>query len=223
MLIDIGARGGMQNKWRLYAGIAPLTVVFVEPDKAESARLIEKHPGAVVVAAALGATAGQRTLYLTADPGCSSLLRPSARGMASDAGWRLAPAGTETVTVERADTALAGFAPDFLKIDTQGTEFEILHGFGALLADVCAIEVECELFPLYDGQPLLADVLAFLDAAGFRLVAMRPNGLIDGGIGDVNAFFVRPDSDLSARGRRLARTWRRVNRIPTGAEYSAAL
>jgi len=58
---------------------------------------------------------------------------------------------------------------DALKLDLQGFELEALRGLGRRLGEVRAILTEVELAPLYDGQPLFADVDLFLRAQGFRL------------------------------------------------------
>lgn len=58
---------------------------------------------------------------------------------------------------------------DVLKLDLQGYELEALKGLGEKLRDVRTILSEVEFVPLYDRQPLFADVDAFLRAAGFRL------------------------------------------------------
>jgi FkbM family methyltransferase len=60
--------------------------------------------------------------------------------------------------------------PDLLKLDTQGSELEILRTAGRTLADTSLVEVETEFFPIYKGQPLFADVDTLLRSSGFELL-----------------------------------------------------
>jgi hypothetical protein len=63
---------------------------------------------------------------------------------------------------------------DFLKIDTQGSELQVLRGGAETLrSQVVALEVEVEFASLYDGQPLFRDVDAFVASCGFSLFKLR--------------------------------------------------
>lgn len=62
----------------------------------------------------------------------------------------------------------------FLKIDTQGFEWAVLGGAGQLLPVVRVVLVELSLIPLYEGQHLWKEVMAFLEARGFTLWALQP-------------------------------------------------
>jgi FkbM family methyltransferase len=64
-------------------------------------------------------------------------------------------------------------APDLLKIDTQGSEFDILRGADRTLGKTSLIEVEVEFYPMYEGQPLFADVDPLLRSAGFELLYLN--------------------------------------------------
>ena len=226
VLVDIGARGGLQKKWLTYRRLAPLRAIMVEADAEEAERLRRMDPRAIVVTAGLGDESGSATLHLTSDRGCSSVLRPTVEAQAlPSVGYRLGIVGTVEIALERADAVFRrdGMpAPDFLKVDTQGSEVSILKGFGSLLDTAVGIEIECEFVPLYENQPLVTDVVVFLRARGFVLVALRPNGIGEDGLLDTNAYFVRREKLLDARQKVLAALWRRLNRIPTHFSYAIA-
>lgn len=226
VLVDIGARGGLQRKWLAYRRLAPLRAIMVEADPDEAGKLQQNDRHSTIVATALGEQAGTATLYVTSEPGCSSLLRPTAEAQALPSiGYRLGIVRTIELALSRADAVFQRDGlppPDFLKLDTQGTEMSILKGFGALLDKVIGIEIECEFQRLYEDQPLITDVVAFLQARGFALVALRPNGLAEDGMLDANAYFVRKETLLDARQKLLAEIWRRLNRIPTHFSYAIA-
>ena len=61
----------------------------------------------------------------------------------------------------------------FLKLDTQGTELDILKSGSRLLPAVQAIYVEAAFQPFYCDQPLFADVDSFMRANGFVLFALN--------------------------------------------------
>lgn len=63
--------------------------------------------------------------------------------------------------------------PDFLKLDTQGSELEILHGAEAIISNACMVEVEVEFIEMYEGQPLFHDVFEFMIEKGFELLYLN--------------------------------------------------
>lgn len=81
--------------------------------------------------------------------------------------------GEYPMTISRMDTACGNFQPDVIKIDTQGTELDILRGSGRLLDNTLAVELEVEFVPQYIDQPLFSDVDAFMRQQGFTLRGIR--------------------------------------------------
>ncbi len=63
--------------------------------------------------------------------------------------------------------------PDFLKLDTQGSELSCLRGASRILREVCLVEVEVEFLPIYEAQPLFHDVMKFMTEAGFELLYLN--------------------------------------------------
>jgi len=57
-----------------------------------------------------------------------------------------------------------------LKIDTQGYEHHVIRGAKSVLQQVCLVECELSLTPLYEGQYLFRDMLDLLDRIGFKPV-----------------------------------------------------
>lgn len=63
---------------------------------------------------------------------------------------------------------------DFIKIDTQGSELEILKGAQRVLSnEVLGIEVEVEFQPLYENQPLFSEIDSYLRSLGFILLDLN--------------------------------------------------
>jgi len=61
-----------------------------------------------------------------------------------------------------------------LKLDVQGHEMGVLAGATQTLAEVDVIEVELTITELYDRQPLIVEILRYLDDRGFALVSLDP-------------------------------------------------
>lgn len=57
-----------------------------------------------------------------------------------------------------------------LKLDTQGSELDILKGCKKLLKNTVAVEIEIEFDQIYENQPLFDDVFKFLIKSGFELI-----------------------------------------------------
>lgn len=59
---------------------------------------------------------------------------------------------------------------DFLKIDTQGSELQVLQGASETLQkSIFGVDIEVEFSQLYENQPLFADVDIYLRDLGFSL------------------------------------------------------
>lgn len=92
-------------------------------------------------------------------------------------------------------------APQMLKLDVQGFELEVLKGATTSLATAEFVLLELSLWPYNVGAPLAAEVLAWLDARGFRAyevvdLSRRPDGVMV----QFDMLFVRRDSALLADG-----------------------
>jgi FkbM family methyltransferase len=62
--------------------------------------------------------------------------------------------------------------PDVISIDTQGAELRVLRGASETLKDVLCVVSEVEFAPIYEGQPLFDEQMAFLRPYGFRLMEL---------------------------------------------------
>jgi FkbM family methyltransferase len=151
--------------------------VGFEADADECARLNESaRRGHRYIQAFLGPDEGTHTFHVTRSAACASLLRPNAALLARFAELSSLfhverEVTVQTTTLDASVTANQLPAPDFIELDTQGSELGILSGAERLLrATVFAVQVEVEFTPLYIDQPLFADVDSFLRARGFHLM-----------------------------------------------------
>jgi hypothetical protein len=115
----------------------------------------------------------------------------------SAAAQRSAYVRVETVPLARYDTLarrhLAGARRPFVKIDTQGFEWQVLDGMSESLPGVTGILCETSLVPLYEGQRLWTDVIKRLETAGFTLWTIQQgfNDARDGRTLQLDAIFFR--------------------------------
>jgi FkbM family methyltransferase len=174
-IVDVGARGGLQDHWQrirehcLFVGFEP------EPSEAER---LKRHAAKneLYVSSALYSAPTTVTFHHCVVPARSSLYPPDPAVVADIYGtadhYRIER--TEQIQVTTLDAAVEAGAlpsPDFIKLDTQGSELDILKGAEQSLGrSTIAIESEVEFIPLYKGQPLFVDVDAFLRAKGYELM-----------------------------------------------------
>ena len=62
----------------------------------------------------------------------------------------------------------------FIKMDVQGFEANVLDGAERLLPRVVGLQVELQLFPLYEGAPTFAYMLDRIAGDGFVLAGLEP-------------------------------------------------
>lgn len=179
IVLDVGANTGQFAKSLREAGF-PGKIVCFEPLPAAHRRLVARfnndHATVIHPRTALGDTSGSVALNVSANSVSSSILDllPSH----SDA----APESTYVDTIETdidcIDNVFTSYvAPGdrvFLKIDTQGYEWNVLDGAEKSIKDIDGLLLEMSLVRLYDGQRLWKDILARLERQGFDLWQILP-------------------------------------------------
>ena len=171
VLIDIGARGGVSEQWKPIADLA--RVIGFEPDPVECDRLNAAGTGMEFHPIALHSSPGGYVFYLTESAFCHGFRRCDPKYFG-----RFPNAVNNKVRGEllvRADT-LDNFAAgarldhiDFIKIDTEGSELDILQG-GRVSLDskrVLGLLVEVWWDPRLKHQPSFAEMDSFIRRQGF--------------------------------------------------------
>lgn len=181
--VDVGARGGVHD---YVMALASLTnVVGFEPDMAECQR-VENSKSALpwakfhMLPYALGESAADKTLHLLSAATNHSLLPPNSlyvNRYNMQKNWTLVgQESLSTVTLDHVfKTELPEFFADFIKLDTQGTEYEILLGsHQTLTQQTTAIVCEVAFCELYKGQKLFSEVEMLLRDYQFSFYGFMP-------------------------------------------------
>jgi FkbM family methyltransferase len=172
-LVDVGARWGVPKHWEALGKHA--VALCFEPDADETARLAAQAPPNVrYIPAALGAPGqSSATLHVTEQPACSSIYPPlRALHEHYPALSEVKTVRTVDIPLQTMDAVLSGLGAgsvDMIKLDTQGSELDILRGSLDALKHCALIDVEVEFNPIYKGQPLFCDVDRFMRDNGFEL------------------------------------------------------
>lgn len=173
--LDVGSAGGIITDLNPIA--FAVDAVGFEPNPEHFAALsdVDSHWRSLrYLPHAIGGQSGTRTLYRPRFGNSSTLLQPNtAIGDAFDKRQFFDVQETMQVDVVRLDDALEQFDvrnPDYLKLDVEGAEFEILEGASKALSTLSAIRVEVCFVEVRHGQRLGMEVGSYLESLGFRLM-----------------------------------------------------
>ena len=172
--LDIGARSGGETYLQPLAG--QLKVIGFDDSteqewQPDDANAIPYEHHATIVAG----EEGRRTFYKAAWPFSSGMHKPNMKFFDRLPCWpnmvTEAELEVETTTLDRFASTLSDDHIDFVKIDVEGSELEVLGGGKSMLAGkrVLAIKTEFWWDPILRGQPAFAELDIFLRANGFYL------------------------------------------------------
>ncbi len=182
-VIDAGGRYGLHPTWKPFTG--ELQYFLFEPDPIESGRLEAKYKSRAgeikVVSGALASVDGPLAIQMFRNRAMSSSV---ARNPVSALfkGERLREVeilDAITVNAHAIDAYCDrhGLSVDFLKLDTEGTEFEILQGASRQLdTHVLGVRSEVSFDRVFDGMPLFGALHDLLADHGFVLLNLDYEG-----------------------------------------------
>lgn len=187
-ILDIGAYEG---NWSLLAHEiwpdADIVMFEANEDKKPRLEAVAGRCNARLHVQLLGEESGQEVVFHVMESGSSVLEENSPLDRTE-----------RRVKVRSLDDLLGAEVPDFVKIDVQGYELAVLRGGSRALAAAEAVLLEVSLLQINKGAPLLAEVVSFMDAAGFQVadileIHRRP---LDGATNQVDLLFLRRGSAL---------------------------
>lgn len=171
VILDVGANVGQSAE--TYSRIFPAATIYsIEPFPDSYDQLVAKRiPRVKPIQAAMASVDGQRALHVNADSRANSLLPSSqqGRGIFPEKLVQVGEIQVNLMTLDRLQQQEGFNTVDFLKIDTQGSELEVLNGGPKLLPSVRVVQVESNFIPQYEGSSTFSEVDLCLREAGFRL------------------------------------------------------
>lgn len=84
--------------------------------------------------------------------------------------------------------------PDFIKIDTQGSELDILDGATKCLEHTVMVLLEVSIHRYNKGAPLIADVIQYMNNKNFEIVDIIENHIINNYLAQIDILFAKKDS-----------------------------
>lgn len=169
-VMEVGARGGIGPQFQPYADCTDFILCECEPEEAERLR---RQGHMVVDRLIAGEEVEAQAFHVTRNPRVSSSRMPQGRMLPFIAG-AMDPdperfdvqetLSLPTTTVDAVERSF-GRRVDILRLDTQGTEWEILSGMQS--ACPVLIETEVSLAELYVGQKLFYDIGSLLTDRGY--------------------------------------------------------
>jgi len=172
--IDVGAHEG-ESTFPYAAADPSLLVYAFEPNLRAAARVMGKLRNYVVLPIAVAERDGSAELNLNAYEQSSSLLPADADGVKS---WvteaHFEVIGSVLVPTMRLDTFMTALGlenVDFLKVDAQGLDLEVVRSAGDRLNDIARVQLEATTAPYrqYEGAPGKSVIVDFMESKGFRL------------------------------------------------------
>ncbi|MBI3899046.1 MAG: FkbM family methyltransferase [Gammaproteobacteria bacterium] len=175
-VIDVGASGGIDSRWSNFTSF--FKAILFEPDPREFEILKGKSRGNLVVLnSALSDAVKEVDFNLCKKQQVSSAYLPNRDFLAKFPDCeRFSVERTIKIKTDTLDDQLEKNnlnEIDFIKIDTQGYELAILRGGIQSLEQAIGLELEVEFSPLYENQPLFADVDSFVRKSNFELFDLK--------------------------------------------------
>jgi FkbM family methyltransferase len=179
LVLDVGANTG-QFAATLFGDGYDGYIISFEPLPHGHSQLVaaaQQRPNWVIAPRlALGQTSGTASFHVAGNSVSSSLLAMANAHIAA------APGSSSIdrieVQVRRLDEVLEDLDVTeerlFLKLDTQGTEYDVLKGASRTLDRVLGLKVELSLIELYQGQVLFEELDVHIRQLGFELWDLVP-------------------------------------------------
>jgi len=179
--VDIGSMGGVHEMVEPISQI--IKAICFEPDECEAQKLVDmyrddnRYSKVIVEQVALNSKEGKTDLFVSQTPTNTSLLEPNSDFISRYKAIKFLLDKKIKIDAITLDSALEknSFKSEFIKIDTQGSEFDILKASPNALNSSLGIWCEVEFFEVYKNQNTFSDVDSMLRDFGFCIYGLYPN------------------------------------------------
>lgn len=221
--LDVGSNGGVTGPMQWMIENAHASAIMIDMVEEWSKKDCSLAGNVRYVRAALGSDNTSSKAYLTKYPACSSCLPPNEELLSKY------PVSEWFDVVEAVEIELQRFdsiarehdlpQPDIIKIDTQGTESDVLLGMGEYLEKSICVEFECHMKQLYRGQKTFHHLYEYMTEQNFILRDMKPQGPFEGEAIEFNSYWSkRPNTDWE---KYVVDIWITLNGIWPGLYFTA--
>lgn len=192
-IIDVGAANGTPPLYEVFPNARHILIEPLEEFTPDLKSLVSKLRNAQYFIAVANKISGETTINVHPDLVGSSLYKEEEDSDVNGV-ERTVPA----ITLDEICHAQKTEAPYLIKIDTQGSELDILEGATKILQDTETIILEVSLFEFFKGGPQFFDCIQFMKARGFvayDLFSLQYR-LLDRALSQVDIMFVQETSEL---------------------------
>lgn len=164
-LLDIGAAGGVEPRWEKIIDF--VNYIGFEPDSRSFLKLKENDKYHKIYNIGAWSFKGQIQINLCKIPQVSSFYTPNFEILNLFPNKeRFLVEKNNKINVVTIDSVLKSDC-DFIKIDIQGGELEVLKGANQVLGETLGLELEVEFIEMYKNQPLFGEVCKYLETKNF--------------------------------------------------------
>jgi FkbM family methyltransferase len=168
-VVDAGAAEYGKDPYARLSEQGLCAVTGFEPNAENCARRnAQARPGHRYLPYALG-DGTRRRFYECKNPLTSSFYRPNAPLLAKFSRLDLPVVGETEMQTHRLDDISEISDIDYLKLDVQGAELDIIQGAPRLMQGAAVVHTEVEFIPIYTEQPLFGDIDVALRRCGLWL------------------------------------------------------
>lgn len=192
-VIDVGAAQGTPVLYDVFPQARYILIEPLEEYIPHLKQLVDRLDTAEYIIAAATATPGNVIINVHPDLEGSSLYQEDEDSDVNGVERTIPGMTLDDICLERGTEG-----PYLIKIDTQGSELEVLKGTQTVLKDTEFVILEVSFFEFFKGGPQVYDCLSFMKNLGFVPYDIfdLQYRLLDGAMSQVDIAFVREHSQL---------------------------
>ena len=167
--VDVGAADNIGGRWKKIS--KNLRFIGFEPNEKEFKKIKNNNFGKFkIFNFAVGDINGFKHLNILESSLASSFLEPDYKSLINYPNPERFKIKKKTKLVVKKLDSLRLNKIDFLKVDTQGYNLNVLKGAKTSLIDMLGVEVETEFMKIYKNQDLFEDIKKYLEKNNFYFV-----------------------------------------------------
>lgn len=187
-VIDVGAAVGTKPLYEIFPDARHILIEPLEEFLPHLQSLVLQIENAEYIIAVAAETSGEKTLNVHPDLVGSSLYLEE-----EDSDVNGEPRNISAITLDQVCADTDAQEPYLIKVDTQGSELDVLKGATRILADTDVVIMEVSLFEFFKGGYQFYDCIQFMKDRGFVVydifgLQYRP---LDGAMSQVDIAFVQ--------------------------------